>query len=322
VSADAGHTAGAGLDLVVIGDLNPDTIVAGAELEPEFGQAEILGDAGALALGGSGGIVSSGAARLGLRVGHVGVVGDDAAGRFVLGELDRRGVDIAWCRVDPSTPTGVTVALSRGDDRAMLTFQGTTAVLHATDVPAAALERARHVHISSFYLQDGLRNGAAELLSLARAAGATTSLDCGWDPRDEWAGGLDAVLAATDLFFPNAVEARRIARCDDPEEALDRLAARVPIVAVKLGERGAIARRGSERASATPPPVTSIDATGAGDSFAAGFIRGQLDGLSLPETLNLAVACGALSTRALGGVAAQPRLDEALAAIPRSEARA
>jgi sugar/nucleoside kinase (ribokinase family) len=309
-------------DLVVIGELNPDAIVAGDALEPAFGQVERLAEGGTLALGGSGAIVSSGAARLGLRVAHLGVVGDDAAGRFVLDELRRRGVDLAWCRVDPAEATGITVALSRGDDRAMLTSPGTIAELQAEDVPAAVLEQARHVHLSSFYLQEGLRDGAADLLAAARAAGASTSLDCGWDPRDEWAGGLDAALAATDVFLPNAAEASRIAGCDDAEEALERLSDRVPMVAVKLGERGSIARRGSERAAAAPPPVAAIDATGAGDSFAAGFLRGLLDGRPLPETLSLAVACGALSTRALGGVDAQPSLEEALAAVAGSEARA
>jgi sugar/nucleoside kinase (ribokinase family) len=308
-------------DLVVIGELNPDAIVAGEALEPAFGQVERLADAGTLALGGSGAIVSSGAARLGLRVAHVGVVGDDAAGRFVLDELRRRGVDLAWCRVDPTEATGITVALSRGDDRGMLTSPGTIAELRAEDVPAEILEQTRHVHLSSFYLQEGLQDGAAELLAAARAAGATTSLDCGWDPRDEWAGGVDAALAATDVFLPNAAEACRIAGCDDADEALERLSERVPTVAVKLGERGAIARRGSERAAATPPPAAAIDATGAGDSFAAGFLRGLLDGRPLPETLSLAVACGALSTRALGGVDAQPSLEEALAAVAGSEAR-
>jgi sugar/nucleoside kinase (ribokinase family) len=309
------------VDLVVIGELNPDAIVAGEAIEPAFGQAERLAEAGTLALGGSGGIVSSGAARLGLGVAHVGVVGDDAAGRFVLDELRVRGVDLAWCRVDSTRPTGITVALSRGNDRAMLTAPGTIAALRLADIPATALARARHVHLSSFYLQDGLRGGVAHLLASARAAGATTSLDCGWDPSDEWAGGLDAALAEADVFLPNAEEACRIAGSEDPEEALERLSVRVPTVAVKLGERGAIARRESERAAAAPPPVTAVDATGAGDSFAAGFLRGLLDGRSLADTLTLAVTCGALSTRALGGVDAQPTLEEALAEMARSEAR-
>ena len=309
------------LDLLVVGELNPDAIVAGEALEPAFGQAERLADAGTLALGGSGGIVSSGAARLGLGVAHIGVVGDDAAGRFVLEELRVRGVDLAWCRVDPTHPTGITVALSRGDDRAMITAAGTIAALRMEDIPAVALTRARHVHLSSFYLQAGLRDGVADLLASARAARATTSLDCGWDPSEEWAGGLDAALAETDVFLPNAEEACRIAGSDDPEEALERLSARVPTVAVKLGERGAIACRGQEHAAAVPPPVTAVDATGAGDSFAAGFLRGMLDGRSLAETLSLAVSCGALSTRALGGVDAQPTLEEALAEAARTEVR-
>ena len=310
------------LDLVVIGELNPDAIVAGGSIEPAFGQAERLADSGTLALGGSGGIVSSGAARLGLDVAQVGIVGDDAAGRFVLDELRSRGVDLAWCRVDRTRPTGISVALSRGDDRAILTSPGTIAALRPDDVPVAALAGPRHVHVSSFYLQAGLRAGVPELLATARAAGATTSLDCGWDPSGDWAGGLDAALDATDIFFPNAAEACRITGSDDPEEALDRLAARVPTVAVKLGESGAIAGRGSLRAAATPLPVAAIDATGAGDSFAAGFLSGLLDERSLADTLSLAVACGALSTRALGGVDAQPTLDEALSETPRKEARA
>lgn len=304
-------------DLVVIGDLNPDAIVAGAAIEPAFGQAERLAESGALALGGSGGIVSSAAARLGLAVAHVGVVGDDAAGRFVLGELRARGVDLAWCRVDRAVSTGITVALSRGDDRAMLTAPGAIAALRPEDVPAA-IARARHVHVSSFYLQTGLRDGVADLLARARAAGATTSLDCGWDPRDAWAGGLNAALGESDIFLPNAEEACRIAGTDDVHRALESLAARVATVAIKLGERGALARSGDESAAAGPPPVAMIDATGAGDSFAAGFLHGHLDGRPLPDMTRLAVACGALSTRALGGVAAQPTLDEALAAAAQT----
>jgi sugar/nucleoside kinase (ribokinase family) len=313
--------SGGGPDLVVIGDLNPDAIVAGAAIEPEFGQVEQLAEKGALALGGSGGIAASGAARLGLEVAFVGVVGDDAAGRFMLDELRERGVDTGWCRVDDELATGLTVAISRGDDRAILTSPGTIAALRPDIVPVAEVARARHVHFTSFYLHEGLREGVADLLARIRAAGATTSLDCGWDPRDAWNGGLDDVLAATDAFFPNAAEACRITSSDNPGEALERLAARVPAVAVKLGERGAIAARGSERAEAAPPAVTALDATGAGDSFAAGFLRGLLGGRPLPETLTLAVACGALSTRSLGGVDAQPTLDEALAAAGASQAK-
>src|SRR5204863_5641029 len=82
-------------------------------------------------------------------------------------------------------------------------------------------------------------------------------------------------------------------------------------VVIKRGARGAtlIGRGGTEESPA--PPVEAVDATGAGDSFDAGFIAGLLAGRPPEECLRLACACGALSTRALGGTAAQPTLEEA-----------
>jgi sugar/nucleoside kinase (ribokinase family) len=60
-------------------------------------------------------------------------------------------------------------------------------------------------------------------------------------------------------------------------------------------------------------PVNIVDTIGAGDTFDAGFLYGYLNNWDLEKSLQLATACGALSTQASGGVAAQPTLDEALA---------
>jgi sugar/nucleoside kinase (ribokinase family) len=307
-------------DLLVAGELNPDVIVVSDDLEPEFGQVERLVDRGALTVGGSGAIVACGAARLGMRTAFVGVVGDDAQGSFMLDALSRRGVDVGWCRTDRERPTGLTVILSRGDDRAMLTAPGTMAALTADDVSAEMLAASDRLHVASPYLQTGLLPGLAGVFSRAREAGATTSLDPGWDPSGRFGASLDAALDHTDVFLPNAAEATRLSGRDDPVAALAALADRMGTVAVKLGPEGAIARRGDETARAAAPPVDAVEDTGAGDSFAAGFLRG---GASLEQTLRLAVTCGSLSTRALGGVDAQPDLDEALgvARTPAMEAR-
>ena len=90
----------------------------------------------------------------------VGVVGDDRLGRFMLEALADRGVDVSACRVAPGRPTGASVILSNGTDRAILTAIGTIADARAADVPPALLARARHVHAGSYFLQPGL---AAEL---------------------------------------------------------------------------------------------------------------------------------------------------------------
>ena len=298
-------------DLLVAGELNPDAILVGQSIEPEYGQVERLVDDGALTVGSSGAIVACGAARLGMRTAYVGVVGDDAAGRFMLAELRGRGVEVDRCRVDPGRRTGLSVVLSTGEDRAILTSAGAMSSLTAADVGADALAAAEHLHVSSPHLQAGLRDGLAELFARARAAGTTTSLDPGWDPAAA-ADGLDDVLAATDVFLPNAAEARRLAGAGDPDVALADLAARVPTVVVTLGADGAIARRGDEAVRAEAPAVDPVDTTGAGDNLAAGLLCGLGRGMGLAEALRLGVACGSRSTGALGGVDGQPDLGEAL----------
>jgi sugar/nucleoside kinase (ribokinase family) len=304
------------LDLLVIGDCNPDLVLSGDDVEPAFGQVERVVDEARLEIGGSASIAACAAARLGLRTALVSVVGDDVFGRFMLDALDERGVRTAWCTRDPRTPTGLTVILTRPDgDRAILTAPGTLATVGAQHVPPEALHAARHVHVGGYFLLPGLQASLAEIFQAARAAGATTSLDTGWDPTERWGGELAAVLGQTDWLFPNAQEARRIAGVSDLEGATEKLAAGGTGVVAKLGTEGAVARRGDELARAAALRVAVVDTIGAGDCFAAGFLAGQLQGMALERSLALACACGSLSTRSAGGTAGQPTLSEALQAI-------
>ncbi|GGT29423.1 carbohydrate kinase family protein [Nonomuraea spiralis] len=298
-------------DLLVVGDANPDVVLAGAPRELEYGQRERLVAGGDLVLGGSAAITACGAARLGLRTAFAGRVGADAAGRFVLGELAGRGVDVSHCVTDPR-PTAMTVVLADGTDRAILTSPGCLPYLTAADVPRGL---ARHVHVSSYFLQPGLAAGLPALLGELRAAGVTTSLDTNDDPDGRW-DGLAAVLAETDVFLPNADEARAVAarlsgvRGERLEAAAARLGALGPAVVVKDGANGALAWESGLVTRAPAVPVEPVDTVGAGDSFNAGFLAARLRGMSLRECLDVAVTCGSLSTRAAGGTAAQPTWKE------------
>jgi sugar/nucleoside kinase (ribokinase family) len=200
------------VDLVVIGDCNPDLLVRGGEVMPQFGQAERLVDEMKLTIGGSGGICASGAARLGLRVAMVGVLGDDVFGQFMRESLAARGVDVSAVRVDRQVPTGLTIHLLTKDDRAMLTHPGTIERLRAEDIDPAVLTSARHVHVSSYFLQSGLWDGLPGLLSLARSTGATTSLDPNWDPSGSWDRGLSRMSGLLSFLLPNGAEAIELAR--------------------------------------------------------------------------------------------------------------
>jgi sugar/nucleoside kinase (ribokinase family) len=306
-------------DLLVLGDANPDLVLRGDDLVPAFGQAERLIDDATLTVGGSGAIAACAAARLGLRVAFCGVVGDDLFGRFMREQLEARGVDARGVVVDPSRPTGLTVVFSRPEDRAMLTRTGAIADLRAELVDRALLASARHVHVSSYFLQTGLAPDLAGLFEEARAAGTTTSVDPNWDPSEAWDHGLLTLLERTDVFLPNRIEATRIARTSDVEASAVRLASYARVVAVKAGKDGAIAAAGEqiERVPASPGRV--LDTTGAGDAFDAGFLAAWLDGAPLERALALANACGSLSTRAVGGVDGQPTMDEALGVLAATE---
>jgi sugar/nucleoside kinase (ribokinase family) len=222
----------------------------------------------------------------------------------------------------------MTVALSRGGDRAILTALGAVASLTAADVPEALLAGARHVHASSwFLLEDSLGPGLAGLFSAARAAGAATSLDTNWDPAGRWGDGrLAAAIAQADVLLPNEAEALRLAGAGlgstrprggsgregagadgaGLDAAVAALVAAGPRLVVKLGERGALCADGTMRHGVSLPPVTPADTTGAGDCFNAGLIAGLLDGMDLPRAAALGCAVGALSTGAPGGTASAP----------------
>jgi sugar/nucleoside kinase (ribokinase family) len=310
--------SGRDLDLLVVGEINPDIVVTDPDPRPAFGQAERIVEGIRLVIGSSSCIAACGAARLGLRVAMVGVVGDDALGRFMLEALDGRGVDVSACRVAEGRPTGSSVILGNSRDRAILTATGTIADTRAADVPAPLLARARHVHVGSFYLQPELAAEVPALFRAVHAAGATTSLDPNWDPDERWDGGFWAAAAEADVLLPNEAEARRLTGIDDVAEAARELSRRGrggrATVAVKLGPDGGLAIGPEGRvARVAPPAVEVVDTTGAGDSFDAGFLAATLLGWPVDEALALAVACGSLSTRVPGGTDGQPTLEESRA---------
>jgi sugar/nucleoside kinase (ribokinase family) len=298
------------IDLLVLGDVNPDLILTG-NVEPAFGQAESLVDEARITIGGSGAIAACAAARLGLRVALCGVVGDDLFGRFMRDELERRGVDVGGLVVDEAEPTGSTVVLARRDDRAILTHTGAIGASSAERIDQRLLAGARHVHVSSYFLQERLAPALPAVFDTVRAAGGTTSIDPNWDPAQRWDGGLLEVLDRTDVFLPNDAEAIKVAGGTDLDDAVATLAGRAALVVVKTGREGAVAAAGGRRVRTRALAVDAVDTTGAGDTFDAGFLASRLAGDELERSLAIANACGALSTRGLG-VEAQPTMQEVL----------
>ncbi|MGJ6960722.1 carbohydrate kinase family protein [Streptosporangium sp. G11] len=301
------------MDLLVVGELNADVIVECGDVRPAFGQVEEIVEDATIVLGNSGAITACGAARLGARVAMVGVVGDDWLGEFVLDRLRERGVDTTYCLRRPGRRTGMSVVLGARGDRSILTFPGEIGRLAASDVPAEALDAARHLHVSSYFLQRDLWSGLPGLLRAARERGLTTSIDPNWDPGRSFDHGLPVLLPLVDYLLPNEAEALHIAAASghpgagSASEAAAVLASLGTGAVIKCGAEGALLHRpDGTRLRVTAPEITPLETTGAEDSFDAGLLTALLTGRDLAAALRTASACGALSTQGAGGTAAQP----------------
>ncbi len=291
-------------DITIAGELNLDLIMYGLpdELPPE---RELLADRMMLTLGGSSAILAHNLAALGSRVGFQTRIGDDDLGETALQRLRESGVDVSQVRRVPGdVKTGLTVILQRAAWRNMVTYSGTIAETTWDDLDLAYLADSRHFHVSSYYLQGGLRPRVAELFRKMKEAGLTTSLDTNDDPDDRWQGGLHEALKYVDIFLPNEREAPKAAGVSDLETAVKKLAAMVPLVVVKLGREGAMAQRGNERFISPALRVEAVDAVGAGDSFDAGFLHEYVRGADLAACLAAGNLAGAFSTTRPGGTEA------------------
>ena len=291
-------------DVTIAGELNLDLILYGlpAELPPE---RELLADRMALTLGSSSAIVAHNLAALGCKVGFASRIGDDPLGQIAVDRLAAGGVDVTGvCRVASQSKTGLTVILQRRKLRNILTYPGTIFDLTLADLDISYLVDAKHFHLSSFFLQRSLTPYVEELFRTLKAAGLTISLDTNDDPEDKWESGLMNVLPYVDVFLPSERELKRIAQTNDFETALARVAERVPLLVVKMGEKGAIAQRGKERIASPAIQVDFVDPVGAGDSFDAGFLSQYVRGADLSACLRQGNMAGAFSTTCPGGTEA------------------
>lgn len=294
---------------LVAGEINVDLILRAEKALAAPGK-EVLVDEALLTLGSASAICAAGLARLGNPVAFVSKLGKDLYGDHCLRLMSDAGIDVSRVARDPPLQTGITVSISSGAERALVTFPGSIAALTAADVPDSLLAGFSHLHVSSYFLQDGLRPGCAQLFTRATRLGLTTSLDCGFDPRERWERDLVETLRAADMFFPNEVEITSLTGCPEPGEALRALDNGRTRTVAKLGARGCLTLDRGELLHVPAFAVQPADTTGAGDSFNAGFLHGFLRDKPLRECLVYGAACGALSTRGLGGTAAQPTAQE------------
>jgi sugar/nucleoside kinase (ribokinase family) len=276
-------------------------VVRPVDALPEPGTLELV-DSIVLRGGGCALNTASALAKLGMRAAVVGKVGADAFGDFILRTAEERGVDASGVIRDATTTTSVSVALvDASGERTFLHATGANATLTAGEL-REELFTGRALHIAGALVLDELDGEpTASLLAEARRRGMMTSVDTVFDARGCWDRVVPA-LPSCDLVTPGLLEARAITGEKETPRAARRLRELgAGVAAVTVGADGCYVAGESFEGHVAGFSVESLDGTGAGDAFAAGFLHSLLAKRPLEECARLANAAGALATRAVGG---------------------
>lgn len=297
------------LDIVVVGELNMDLIMTGFTSFLEMGQNKLSKDIN-LTMGSASAIFACNIARLGADVGFCGKVGDDLLGDYILKTLKSSNIEVSQIIKDENAKTGICVSISFPENYAMASYPGVRETFKLSDIDFDYISKARHLHLSSYYLQKGLIEGCSELFRRAKEMGLTTSFDSDGDATGVWDKSIFETLKYVDVFLPNENEALKISGCNDIDSALDMLSNVVDTVVIKEGSNGAWARNREKTIHAKVFNIDVVDTTGAGDSFNSGFIYQYLQNADLEKCTVWGSACAAISTTQSGGTTAFPTVTE------------
>ena len=260
--------------IVVLGDLNLDILATLPEALPSEGEVRSPIQ---VMPGGSAGNFARSAARKGAEVTFIGCVGNDLVGDLLVRSLQVRGIDTRVKRVDQQS--GTILSLVKEDGKTMICSRGANDGLDSTWIEEGFFVNADHLHLSGYsFLTSTQRSATHRAIEIARSLDLTISID---PPpanliRNFGVPAFRAEISIADFIFPNLDEGRALSGKEGEESIVDALAESFPLGALTLGETGSIAWHGKERDRYVSDPIAAIDATGAGDAFAAGFVASYL----------------------------------------------
>ena len=291
-------------DIIALGELNVDLLLNRICGFPEVGK-EIFAKEMTLTLGSSTAIFAANAASLGAKVSFLGMVGNDDFGAFVKTSLEKRGVDTSNLIEVSSAATGLTAILNYDEDRANVTYPGAMSIMGLKDIRPEAIAEAKHVHISSVFMQETLHKDIYEIVKLVKDQGATLSMDLQFDPEEKWDFDYKRILPLVDIFMPNEQELMALTRTNSPEKAIDAVRPYINVLVLKMGSKGSLlVTKDSEKALPAMLNSNVVDAIGAGDSFNSGFITRLAAGDPLDVCQQYGNMTGAVNTTAAGGTTA------------------
>jgi len=295
------------MNILFAGDGNIDFQMTGLSALPQVNREVLCSGFGA-AIGGSTTICAAAYALLGGGASFCGLLGDDENGRLMERMLRGAGVGLELLRFTREHATGVTVNLVHDSTRTQVTYPGTLSVVDETETILRELGGFAHLHLSGVYPLARFLPKIGSVLAEARAAGVSTSLDTQWDPRGRWSY-LSSWLPNLSYLFVNEEESLSITKKADVEAAYSELASRTACPLITMGASGVYAR-GRRFPAFT---VAVRDSTGAGDTFAAGFLFASMEkAMPFAEAVRFGCAAAALCCTFTGGVSAELRSERVI----------
>jgi sugar/nucleoside kinase (ribokinase family) len=267
----------------------------------EFSNRLLAGTLGLQKIQSSGGSAANtihGLANLGIETGFVGKIGKDNLGRFF--ENDLMENHITPILFHDLEETGRSIALiSKDSERTMATYLGAAVDLHEEDISSDLFADYLFFHVEGYLVQN--RELMRKALRLARSHGLTVSLDMASfnvvaDNRDFFE---EIIREYVNVVLANESEAESLTG-KKPEEALSGMASMAEIAVIKMGRNGSVVKRGNEEHIIPIEKVNSIDSTGAGDLYAAGFLYGMCQDQSLETCGRTGAILGAHVTEVIG----------------------
>lgn len=303
----------------------PDILCMGEPML-EYNQQPVAEDGRRLYLEGFGGDTSNAAiaaARSGARAGYITAIGADGPGDAFLALWAREGVDTTTVRRDPDAPTGIYFVThdARGHQFSFYRNGSAASRYRSEDLPEGAIRAARILHLSgiSQAISTSACDACFRAIEVAKAAGVAVSYDTNlrlrlW-PGSRAAAVIHAAIAMADIALPSLDDATALTGLSDPDAVADFYLRLAPLVLLKCGAAGCIVATRQGRTRIGGLPVRTVDATGAGDTFAGAFLARLVTGDDPLAAARYANAAAALSTTGYGAVAPIPRAAAVLALL-------